>query len=363
MNEEQTEEQIQEQKPYSSKNWWKWFWVTIIFIAFLYIGAIIFANKRIADLPREDRVAITQKLIKKVKDKYPNIVTMTENLTENSKDEIESIILDKVEDVYAPVYSQIDNFSDFHYSVHGEYTELYAAIFGKVEEKLQERLFEPANFNEGMKDALKAINSETIEIIKNYSSNINLNVKKELDISGEESKFLMQEILAYTQKNMLSRYQDETFLGFRGLGLAGSEVSGVMIKVISAKLASIITKKVIVKAAVKGGTKLAGVAASAAAGGSAGVLCGPGAVICSPVGAVIGGIVGWFATDKIIVEVDQFLNEDEFKNDLKTMIDNEKEATKKTLNQVYIGSLKKVEENSIKKFDEIREKSINELIK
>jgi gas vesicle protein len=85
--------------------------------------------------------------------------------------------------------------------------------------------------------------------------------------------------------------------------------------------------------------------------------------LCSSVGGVIGGVVGWFATDKIVVEADQYLHEDKFKEDLKKMIDSEKNATKNTLNRIYLSSLQKIEENSIKQFEEIKNKPIKEIVK
>jgi hypothetical protein len=264
-------------------------------------------------------------------------------------------INDNVDKAYSNVYDHIDDFADFHYSVTGEYTEIATKLFGDINNILMKKVFEPADFENNLNKALSNINSETNNILKDYYSKIKDKIKSKLNINENEANFLLKDILKLNQDDMISRFHNSLYNRFRAFGLGGGVAASVVTKAVS--------KKIAVKAATKVGAKVGGAAAGAAAGAGEGLLCGPGAWLCSPAGAVVGGIVGWFATDKIVVEVDKYFNKDEFKQELRKLIDQQKEATKQTLYKIYLGSFDEMNKVNKEKFEEIKNKSVKDIIK
>lgn len=93
----------------------------------------------------------------------------------------------------------------------------------------------------------------------------------------------------------------------------------------SAKLAAAITAKVatkvIAKTAVGVAVKGTGIGGGAATGAAIGAFMGP---VGAGVGGVLGGAVAWFAVDSAIVLIDELWNREEFEDDLRAMIDEER---------------------------------------
>lgn len=187
-------------------------------------------------------------------------------------------------------------------------------------------------------------------------------MKSQMNINNDETEFLLEKILKFSQNDMISRFQNNLGEAFRGFGLVGDGAAGAITKAISASIAKMISKKIATKAAIKGGSKLAGAGVGALAGGESGLLCGPGAWLCSPVGAVVGGVVGWFTTDKIVVEVDQYMNEEEFKEELSKMKTKQKEQTKQTMYKIYQTSLDKLSSENSNKIEEIKKRTVLEIL-
>jgi hypothetical protein len=363
-NLQQQDSQQQDSAEEKSKKWWKWFWITIIILAIVYIGLQVLATNKISNLSLKDRKAVTAELISDFQKEYPQLINIISQLPDEYKEKMKKSINDNVDKAYSNVYDHIDDFADFHYSVTGEYTEIATELFGDINNILMKKVFKPANFEENLNNALSNINSETNDILKDYYSQMKEKIKDQLNISDDETDFLLNDILKLSQENMKARFHNSLYNSFRAFGLGGGAVAAAVVtKAVSKKIASVLVKKIAVKAATKAGAKVGGAAAGAVAGGESGLLCGPGAWLCSPVGAVVGGVIGWFATDKIVVEVDKYFNKDEFKQELRKLIDQQKEATKQTLYKIYLGSFDKMNKENIEKFEEIKNKPVKDIIK
>jgi len=114
----------------------------------------------------------------------------------------------------------------------------------------------------------------------------------------------------------------------------GAKFSTVMItKVIGKKIAT----KVLAKAAVKSGTKVAGIGSGAAAGAAVGSVV---PVVGTAIGGVVGAVAGWLVVDKVIIEMDEVLNREEFEEDLRILITKQKEDMKMEIKNNYFKSLK-----------------------
>ena len=96
---------------------------------------------------------------------------------------------------------------------------------------------------------------------------------------------------------------------------------------VSATIAKKLAAKVAAKASAKGLAKGGGVLAGA--GGGA-LLCswsGPGAAVCG----VVGGAAAWLLTDAVVVNIDEYFNREDFENELRTLLDEDRAKKRKQL--------------------------------
>lgn len=348
-----------------SKRFWIYFWTTIIVIATIFIVVNITASKKLNDMNIDERKEKLEPILKDFKKHYPKFIKMTNYLNQKAIKQIRSLIDTQIDIAYKPLYKQIDNLSDFHYSVKGEYAELWTILFGKIEDILKEKLFNPVEFNLKLHKALQTINNESLGIVQKQlvKMKIQIQIQSDIDLNKDEINFLFTNILKLTQKDIKSRFSNYNNNIFKGMGLGiGTGASVVMTKIISKKIATVISKKIVTKATIKGGAKLTGASVGAITGLSSGLLCGPVAWLCSPTAGIIGGITGWFATDKIVVELDKHYNQKEFKKDIKILIDKQKQSTKNSLYVVYTKSFNKLSDTNKNILENIKSKSIKTLI-
>ncbi len=98
---------------------------------------------------------------------------------------------------------------------------------------------------------------------------------------------------------------------------------------------------------------MAGAGSGAIAGATTGLLCGPGAVICSPIGAIIGAGMVSVVTDAAINTVDEKLYREELRKEILDSINDEKKKIKNEYISVLEPKIKEVSENIINKYKEI----------
>jgi hypothetical protein len=335
-----------------SNKFWIYFFITIVVLAVVFISLNILKEKKFNELSYIQKETKLQKVLKEFYNKNPNFRF---DITIESKQKIKNIIDEKIDNLYSPLYARIYDFSDFHYSISGEYSELFPVVFGEVDNILQEKIFKPVNFNNNFETTLSEIQNSSLDIISRQFKDIKKEFETKSNISNEELEFLFHEMLNITKEDMLNRFSNNTNNLVRMGSIAGAGVIGAVI-------AKTLSKKIAAKLSIKFGAKAIGASAGAAAGASGGLFCGPAAILCSPIGGIVGGVVGWFAADKIIVELDQVMNEKEFKQELKKLIDTQKSKTKKDLFEVYVKSLEKLSKQNQKKFEQIKEKSIIQII-
>ena len=343
--------------------YWKYFWGTIIIFAIVYIIANITVEKKFSKLNRVDREARLSIIINQFQSKYPQFIKITKELNIISIEKIQEKINISIDKAFEPLYPQIENFSEFHFSITGEYTELFTALFGEIDNILKEQLFEPVNFDELLNNELENINNETLKIIKIEFKEMKNTMQNDMNLEDEEITFLLEEILEISQEDMKYRMKDYTNNAFKGMGLGIGTGTGIMItKVISKQIATTISKKIATKAAIKGGTKIASVAAGAALGATEGLLCGPAAWLCSPAGAIVGGTIGWFASDKIVIEIDEYYHKEDFQQEIQNLIDTQKQATKNTLIKIYTNSMNQITSENQNSLSDMKNKMIKDII-
>lgn len=218
--------------------------------------------------------------------------------------EASSAQLDQLLDqLYAPVYTGISDYADFHYSIRGEYTELASAAMGQIGDKLQEMMF--AGFDERLAATSISLDNTYASV---FQSSLTTLIQSELP-DGLQLESLGSMTRAAID-SATSRVQVTV-----PVATATASVGGfAMAKLLSTKVAT----KIAAKTAVKGGTSLLG---GTGAGAAAGAVFGP---VGSAVGAVIGGVSAWLAADAVIIGIDEYFNRDEFELQLRELVDNNK---------------------------------------
>jgi hypothetical protein len=229
------------------------------------------------------------------------------------------------------VEANIDGYLDWYYSLPAEYTRIAKMMVGELEsymlEKLEEKLKAGAPFRK-FKIALNEAFAASEAANKAYREA----ARKILDENRVESpgagfRLAREEAMA----DLMDFKIHKDFITFKtrmaASGAAGGLAAGGMattfiVKKIVAKMAGKNAIKLAAKAVVKVlATKTAGSAGGAGAGAATGAAIGsaiPG--VGTAVGAVVGGVVGGLAAgvavDKLLLELEEAVSRDEFKQEL-----------------------------------------------
>lgn len=318
----------------------KYFWRTLILFIFIYVFVsliAIFKTDFNSENPLQEKKtlkeAITLIFIKEsstiIKE---NLLKNKEAISQNLKYEEDKIIATvnkEIDEVFAETINfNIDKFLDFHYSIIGSYTELGTMAFSDYDKFVSQMLLGD--------DFANKINQSRLNIERDYQ----ISLKNHLDFI--ESVSTVGVDLELNSK-VLSRIKEDI-----NTNLLQQEIKlGVTTLAISAKIASVVTAKIAAKSALKtsakAGSKVASIGSGAAFGASTGVLCGPGAIICTPLGAILGVVGFWIATDFAINKSDEHFSREDLKKEIEDSIN----LTKNELKNDYISVLNsKIEEIS-----------------
>lgn len=304
------------------KNLFWWFWGTIILFTVVSILLTIFAslhqkgNVEGTHNPNEFPPTVLERVLSE-----PNTAALT-----TTKALIDPL-LDKA---YAPVYLAISDYTEFHFSLKGEYIELTSAALGYQSKEIQARLF--SGLQERLSDIAKTLDTNFETTFKEHlAQGLANTLEKE---SEAFSAGPLTQAVTQDAKNRIA-----VIVPVAGAAVLGGSAS---IKVASKLIAKKIGAKVAAKAAAKTGAKWA---ATASGAGSGAVLCswaGPGAGICAAGGAVI----AWVAVDVTVLKLDEFWSRDDFENELRLMIDNDKAERKKQLENALRGKANEVQKGT-----------------
>ncbi len=356
-----------EEKSRLGKIFWNSFLITILFLAGIFIGMEFLAYKKSVNSDSNEKV---EKKLEQILNVFKNedFSQKVEEYLNISDEELRFIVSDKINELYAPVYENIDNLSDFHYSVTGEYEELIGVLTDNIQNILQEHLF-GFDFEDKRKRALYEIRDYLMDKLNENLQDMKEDVKNSYELNEKEidAIFDLVDLSSSSIKNKLNHFY---MMGLKGNSIGAGVFGAVSVGAISAVLAKKAASKILAKFTIKAGAKAAGSGGSALVGAEIGSFLGP---IGSAVGGAVGAVVGWLITDKIVVEVDRYFNEDEFKEDIRSDIDSQKYQTieavfsfyKKTLSDFIEAQKEAVKTSQIdraRKIEEIKSKSIKDLI-
>ncbi len=222
--------------------------------------------------------------------------------------------------------ANVDDYLDWYYSLAGEYGRITQLMIGELDDYMIEKLEESLEQGDAFKGVQAALNtalSEHRKALDAYHSAAQTILKENrVDSTGSQVHVVQRMKL----KDVLDLPDHQDMIGLESrliAGGGGGAMAGVITAVIIERIVGKVLGKNIFKLAAKSLTKIvisktAGSAGGAGAGAAAGaavgsVLPGPGTVI----GAVIGGIIGTIAVgmtvDKVLIELEESINREEFK--------------------------------------------------
>ena len=273
--------------------------IVMLFLVIAVLLTIVIVRAPSEELIQAERVRV-----------YELLSEYTDQSLGTSFPDTESAIDQQVDIAFAPAYKNIEAFTDAHYTVIGEYTELVLAATGKLEEKIEEILFE------GLQERL-GVASEKIST--SFREELAGNFKAEAEHKGAIDLVI---------DDMHSRF-DASDIALKGSMAIGGGAAGVTItKAISAAIAKKLIAVTAAKTAGKTTVKFAGTASGAGIGATLGSFI-PGAGTAA--GGIIGGIVGWFLVDKVVVEVDEHFHRADFEKEVASLIDEQKAQVKSSI--------------------------------
>ena len=318
-------------------------WATIILLALLYIYAQLHVTK--IDRDAEGKVIVSEKYYEEWKQVLPEIFKDSETYYKEANFKYKEQVDKSIDGAFEIVYQEIPVFLDFHYSVIGEYSELSAAVAGKIGKHLERILFLESGFDKSLENSLESINREGEGLLTELLHRIREDLRQNFDLEESEIE-LLSTVATLSMDDAVERFGPAP-LSIKAAGTMAGTVA--IVKTIGSKLSTKLAAKLATKIAGKSAASAAGFGSGAVAGGAAGLLCGPAALVCAPVAALVTGTAVWFGTDKLVLEVDEYFNRDEFEQEIRTALDKEKKNLKRKLVSSYREHL-----NQIMKDNEIQ---------
>ena len=306
---------------------WAGFWTAILVLASVYAFAQ-FSIWRQSVTPKENTVAAAPQ-----KEIDQKLVILLRGLTEaaNSEETRRRIGIEidaRLNETYSEVYKKIPTLADYHYSLLGEYKDMYNALQGDMAKSIRETLFEQTKFDERLKTSLETIGSAFINIIYDQLSG-------RIQLGEAERQFLA---------NAISLNKSAINLRI-GEALSAKPALAEVIR----KMSLMLSKKVVETLVTKGVLK----------GTSVWVSILTGTAACSPIGfvavacGIAGGIAAWIASDKIVLTVEAYLNRTEFETEVGVMIDEHKNTAQKELKDAYAKLLQAMSTTAAGKIGEL----------
>lgn len=240
-------------------------------------------------------------------------------------DAARATVLTQADRAFAQMELNVDDFLDWYYSLGGEIARIGSLLVGEIEpflaDKLQETVMQGAALDE-METALRQLLTTHPEVLAAYEAD----VTRILQARRVETPAADFDVVATgSRATLLPPVVDFDPVAVQGR-LLTSAGGGALAGVIGAT----VVKKVIGKTAFKTAaqavgklvvSKSAGALAGAGAGAGTGAVIGSvvpgfGTAVGAAVGGLIGGIAAGLAVDAVLIELDEWVNRNEFRQQI-----------------------------------------------
>jgi hypothetical protein len=263
-----------------------------------------------------------------------------------------------VDTAFAPALERVPRFTDWYYSLRGEYSRYLSALTddlpGFMARKLEEEVIAPSRLEGGLdrlEGSLSADLAGRLQAEQRWALGTLAELVAADSVPRDTPQYrgrventvdlgsLLRDGLSVSEKDL-----GRTALAALAATGAGTAVAkglgAVVVKKLVAKLmgtsgmklAVALLGKLLVKTGVKGG----GSAAAAATGLT---LCAPGGLIAVGCG-LVAGVVVWVLVDKAFIEIEEALDRDTFEADLRSAMIAERDDLKRRLGQAYEGAVR-----------------------
>ena len=246
----------------------------------------------------------------------------------------------QVDRAFDRLESNVDIYLDWYYSLGGEYARIGHLMAGDFNHYMTQKL--QASLQQG--DAFKQVQvalDKTLESHKQAIEEYQLATRKILTenrIDHIVTKAQIVQQLSLEDIFKAPQHEDMIKMQYRlgGSGAAATvgAIGGVVVTKIIAKVAGKTTFKLAVKGVSKlAVSKVAGTAGGAGAGAATGaaigsIIPGAGTVIGAVAGGIIGGIATGLVIDKALIELESYLNREQFKQAIISAINEAREEFK-----------------------------------
>ncbi len=242
------------------------------------------------------------------------------------KVDISLIQLDaQVDRAFDRLETNVDGFLDWYYSLTGEYARIAYMMTGELEDYMSEKLEQYLQQGDTFKEVQAALNNalETHHTAQQeYLQQAQIIMTRNRVIPQDTPVHIVQGI---SLDNVLNPPIHQDVISMQQK-LGSAAVSGLLTAVVVKKIIGKILGKNVLKLAAKALTKAlfsktAGTAGGAGSGALAGAaigsaLPGLGTAVGAVIGAIIAGVAVGVAVDKTLIEVEEYLNREEFKHEL-----------------------------------------------
>lgn len=274
-----------------------YFWATILTLVVTVIGLTIVGQLKLGTESHDiqERIEIAPTILEKV----------LSEATEKARAAALNQLNVELEHVYEPAFSKISEYTDFHYSVLGQYTELWETARGELVAALEERLLR--GFGERLHSATSTLDKA---FLNEFRRNLpDMGAGK----SGPEDN---PSIFGELTQTVLQDAKDRVAYTYPVATVSAVAVGSGSLKIVATTIGKKIALKISATAAAKGILKGGGVLTGA---GSGALICswsGPGAAVCG----VVGGAVAWLLADAVIVNIDEYFNSDDFEAEIRAIL-------------------------------------------
>jgi hypothetical protein len=215
-----------------------------------------------------------------------------------------------LDDAFGQAEQGVERYLDWYYSIAGDYSRLGTVVIGDIDEfmsgKLQRFIIDETGFESILDSSSLALENETMLIMEAAAEAARVRI-------GEEIRRSPCPVSSVDLSGLLNLAPDKV-----RATVATAASGAVAAKFLVAKPAAAMAGKLAAKSTVKAAGKIiakaavkkgASAATTLAAGGVATAACGP---VCGALAA----IATWFAVDKVVLEVDEFVNRDAMRAEL-----------------------------------------------
>jgi hypothetical protein len=233
--------------------------------------------------------------------------------------------------LFSDIEQGVDRYLDWYFTVIGEYQRLAAVFTADVaqtmREQLEKHLFADSDFDVQFGLLDRDLEQMTTERFTQLAPQLRQELAGANCNIGELSLTSLSDLDHDTLRASVAAS------GGIGAGIVAS-------KALASKTTAAVVGKVAAKKSFQTGAALA-TKTLAKKGSSTLLSAGAGAAICAPTGpvailcGVTAGLITWFTVDKVLVELDEVLNREEMRNDIITVLNDQKALLGEQLKQKH----------------------------